>query len=74
MISSQIHQYIQDFDEMIDKNDADFAQSGLKTSSVIRVGRLAVVEEGVLLGTIGEIDEERLKRLKANLSNWLTKS
>jgi mRNA interferase MazF len=74
MISSQIHQYIQDFDEIVDKNDADFAQSGLKASSVIRVGRLAVVTESVLLGAIGEIDDQRLKRIKANLSNWLTKS
>ncbi len=74
MISSQMHQYIQDFDEIIGKNDIDFARSGLKTSSVIRVGRLAVVEERVLLGAIGEIDDERLKRLKANLSDWLTKS
>lgn len=48
MISSQIHQYIQDFDEIVDKNDADFTQSGLKTSSVIRVGRLAVVAESIL--------------------------
>ncbi len=74
MISSQMHQYIQDFDEIIGKNDSDFTQSGLKTSSVIRVGRLAVVEERVLLGAVGEIDDERLKRLKANLSGWLTKS
>ena len=74
MISSQMRQHIKGFDEIVDKSDPDFSHSGLKTSSVIRVGRLAVVEESALLGTIGEIDIERLKRIKANLSNWLVKS
>lgn len=74
MISSQLHQYIKDFDEIVDKSDPDFSHSGLKTSSVIRVGRLAVVEESILLGAVGEIDAERLKRIKKNLSDWLRKS
>jgi mRNA interferase MazF len=46
MISSQMPQYIKDFDEIVDTREPDFANSGLKTSSVIRVGRLAVVEVG----------------------------
>ncbi len=71
MISSQLQQYIKGFDEMMDKDEADFAKSGLKTSSVIRVGRLAVVAGDMLLGTIGEIDGERLMRVKTNLANWL---
>ncbi len=74
MISSQTHQYIKDFDEIVDTSKPDFANSGLKTSSVIRVGRLAVVEESILLGAVGEIDAERLKRIKKNLSGWLNKS
>lgn len=74
MISSQMHQYIKGFDEMVDTSDPDFANSGLKASSVIRVGRLAVVEESILLGAVGEIDAERLKRIKKNLSDWLRKS
>ena len=71
MISSQMHQYVKDFDEIVDTGDADFAQSGLKTSSIIRIGRLAVVEENILLGAVGEIEPERLKRIKKNLSDWL---
>jgi mRNA interferase MazF len=74
MISSQLHQYVPGFDEVVDKNDTDFSGSGLKIPSLIRVGRLAVVEGSILLGSIGEIDTERLKRIKANLSNWLAKS
>jgi mRNA interferase MazF len=64
MISPQLHQYIKDFDEIVDTSDPDFANSGLKMSSVIRVGRLAVIAESSLLGAVGEIDIERLKRIK----------
>jgi len=53
------------------KADVDFSQSGLKTTSVIRVGRLAVVDVGLLLGQIGEVDVRRLTRIKNNLANWL---
>jgi len=38
---------------------------------IIRVGRLAVVDVSMLLGSIGEIDPHRLTRVKANLAGWL---
>ena len=44
----------------------------IKVTSVIRVGRLAVVSGEILLGAIGEISSERLNRVKKNLSNWLS--
>lgn len=71
MISSQTRQYIADFDEIVKDGDDDFEQSGLKVTSVIRVGRLAVVSGEILLGAIGEISLERLYRVKQHLSNWL---
>ena len=71
MISSQVSQKIEDFDEVIHSEVADFNQSGLKVSSVIRASRLAVVERSVLLGAIGEIAPERLGRLKNTLANWI---
>jgi mRNA interferase MazF len=74
MISTQLRQYIAGFDEVIDSREADFSRSGLKESSVIRVGRLAVVEGAILLGAIGEVDGERLNRIKKNLSSWLAQS
>jgi mRNA interferase MazF len=72
MISSQTHQYVAGFDEIVKDSDEDFEQSGLKVSSVIRVGRLAVVSGDILLGAIGEISQERLSRVRRNLSNWLS--
>jgi len=72
MISSQIRQYISGFDEIVNENDEDFWESGLKVASVIRVGRLAVVSGEILLGAIGQISNERLNRVKNHLSNWLS--
>jgi mRNA interferase MazF len=71
MISSQTHHHIPQFDEIIQEHDTDFAQSGLKIASVIRVGRLAVVEGNVLLGAIGQISHERLQQIKSRLAAWI---
>ncbi len=73
MISSQIHHYVSDFDEIVQENDPDFVESGLKTVSVIRIGRLAVVEGSVLIGATGKIASNRLHRIKTRLASWLTK-
>jgi len=71
MISSQLSQQISDFDEIVNDKDIDFKQSGLKTSSVIRISRLAVVNRTVLLGSVGSISTERLDLIKNRLSNWI---
>jgi len=72
MISSQTHQHIAGFDEMVQESDDDFGESGFKVPSVIRVGRLAVVSGEILLGAIGQISSERLGRVKKRLSDWLS--
>ena len=71
MISSQLSQGIDGFDEFLSEKDGDFRQSGLKQASVVRIGRLAVVQKAILLGAIGEINPERLGRIKQKLANWL---
>jgi mRNA interferase MazF len=72
MISSQTRQYIAEFDEIVKDSDKDFGESGLKVTSVIRVGRLAVVSGEILLGAIGQISNQRLNRVKKHLSDWLS--
>ncbi|MBI4849965.1 MAG: type II toxin-antitoxin system PemK/MazF family toxin [Nitrospirae bacterium] len=71
MISSQLSQQIPDFDEVVKDKDMDFKQSGLKTSSVIRICRLAVVNRTIFLGSIGSISTERLELIKKRLSDWI---
>ena len=72
MISSQTRQFITGFDEIVQEEDQDFGESGLKVTSVIRVGRLAVVSGDILLGAVGNISNERLHRVKQHLSDWLS--
>jgi len=74
MISSQTRHYIPQFDELIQEHDSDFAQSGLRMASVIRIGRLAVVEGSILLGATGQISPERLPRIKNHLVEWIARS
>ena len=74
MISSQVRHDVPDFDEIVREEDSDFQTSGPKVASVIRVGRLAVVEVDVLLGAAGEIATDRLQRIKTRLSQWLEKA
>ncbi|WP_399245782.1 type II toxin-antitoxin system PemK/MazF family toxin [Synechocystis sp. CS-94] len=52
-------------------NDPDFKQTGLKSESVIRVSRLAVVSKSILLGKVGEISPDRLEKVTKNLSTWI---
>ena len=71
MISSQTRQYVAGFDEIVQENDNDFGESGLKVTSVVRVGRLAAVSGEILIGAIGQISSERLSRVKKHLADWL---
>lgn len=71
MISSQVHQKIEDYDELILQDDNDFSLTGLKTNSLIRIFRLAVVQENILIGSIGEISSEKLSNIKNKISLWL---
>ena len=50
MVSSNLDQKILDFDEIISPDDSDFKESGLKVPSLIRIGRLAVVDGDIFLG------------------------
>jgi mRNA interferase MazF len=71
MILSQLRQCIDSFDEVIAE---DFKQSGMKVSSVIRVGRLAVVEGDIMVRSVGEISSARLARIRRRLVEWLSET
>jgi mRNA interferase MazF len=44
---------------------------GLKRSSVVRLSRLAVVDKGLLLGSLERVNPERFDRLRARLCRWV---
>ena len=70
-VSTQLHHEVAGFDDPIRPSDADFAASGLKAASLIRLGFLAVLPESSLLGAIGSIDQARHLRLLDRLANHL---
>lgn len=73
MISTKIHQFIEDLDIVINEEDEDFHSSGLKTHSVLRISRVAVVDEKIFEGRLGSIAGRRLRDVKERFSNWLLK-
>ena len=72
-VSTQLYQQVKGFDEIILPSDTDFASSGLKSASLIRLGFLAVLPRSRIIGTIGSISPERHKRLLKTLSDYLVK-
>jgi mRNA interferase MazF len=73
-ISTQLHQVIPDFDEIIEVDDVDFIESGLRQASLVRLSFLAVVRQQTLLGVLGSVSADRHQRLLSNLSLYLRSS
>jgi mRNA interferase MazF len=71
-VSSQLRQRVRGLDETILRSDMDFAGSGLRTDSLIRVGFLAVYTPQQIIGSIGKISGERHRRLLQQLAEFLT--
>lgn len=74
MVSSQLHQLDPELDEVMLPTQGDFSASGLKTPSVLRLSRLAVLDGSLLAGAIGMIDEARLTLIKQRLGRWVMAS
>jgi mRNA interferase MazF len=70
-VSTQLHQQVKGFDEIIQWSDSDFAGTGLKAASLIRLGFLAVLPRNAVIRPIGRISSERHKRLLNRLSAYL---
>src|SRR5437899_8309933 len=64
-VSTQLNRGQAGFDDLLLRSDADFAGSGLKQESVVRLGYLLTLPRRAFAGTIGEISRERHVRLLA---------
>ncbi len=71
MISSQLRHELPGMDEVVRQDDADFAQTGLKLTSLIRATRLAVVASDMLQGAIGSLPDQRLRSVQKSIAEWL---
>ena len=56
---------------MIEPADTDFAGSGLRTASVIRLSYLYAAVPAEVVGNIGSVDPSRLDRLLTHLADHL---
>ena len=70
-ISTQLRHFVSDLDETVTTDDADFAMSGLREDSLLRVGYLMSYPPERFKGVIGEISTDRLTRLLTKLSDFL---
>ncbi|MBI5506500.1 MAG: transcriptional regulator [Deltaproteobacteria bacterium] len=70
-VSTRLRQAVVDFDEIVHAQDADFAMSGLKAPSLIRLGFLGVLPAASFSGTIGSISSQRHRRLLERLAKYL---
>lgn len=70
-VSTQLHQQVLDFDNIISSSDPGFVASGLRSKSLIRLGFLAVLPRNKIIGSIGHISSGRYKYLLKTLSDHL---
>jgi mRNA interferase MazF len=54
-------------DLLVQDTHPDFAQTGLKASSVIKLDKLVTVETSILLGELGELSSSLLQRADEKL-------
>jgi mRNA interferase MazF len=71
-ISSQLNQYISDFDLLIDKYSSEFHISGLLKDSRTRLGFLSVIPSQFNEGKLGNISQESHKILIERLCSYLS--
>ncbi len=71
MVSSQLQQFEPELDEFIRTDDSEYAATGLKVSSVLRVTRLAVLQTDLMVGLLGEISQPRLKTVTQRIARWI---
>lgn len=73
-VSSQVHQEVVGFDHVIAAGTPEFSSSGLKVTSLVRLGYLAVIPESQLPGRVGRIADATTSTLLRRLSDFLVKA
>jgi mRNA interferase MazF len=70
-ISSKIPSELSEVDVLITKNRSGFRNAGLKVDSVIKLDKIATVLKDLIVGEIGEINEELRKEVNQKLKKIL---
>jgi mRNA interferase MazF len=70
-ISTRLREIEPDWDELIGPGDGDFAASGLREQSAVRLSYLYAAGRREISGVIGRIESGRLRRLRKRLARTL---
>ena len=70
-ISSKIPSELSDVDVLITKNHAGFKKAGLKLDSIIKLDKIATVLKELIVGELGELDEDLGKEVNQKLRKVL---
>ncbi|VVB85319.1 PemK-like, MazF-like toxin of type II toxin-antitoxin system [uncultured archaeon] len=70
-ISSKIPDEASKVDVLITKNHSAFKNSGLKVDSVIKLDKIATVLKDLIVGEIGELNEEMRKEVNQKIKKVL---
>jgi mRNA interferase MazF len=71
-ISTQIQQFVGGFEELLPYQSPDFGMTGLRESSLIRLGYLSMIEKNKIPGVIGRIPKTLWESLLFRLASFLT--
>ena len=72
-ISSKLSEAVGNWDEVLSPADPDFPATGLKVASVVRLNWLGTASAAIIASApyIGRLTDERVKRLRQRLSDYL---
>lgn len=71
-ISSKRQTKIPDMEVLINKSCSGFPKSGLKVDSVIRLDKIATVLKELIIGELGELDDELRQEVKKKLRKMIS--
>jgi len=70
-VSSKMPSVLSEVDVLLTKRDAGFDKSGLKVDSLIKLDKIATVLKDLIVGELGELDEESRQEVKRKLTKML---
>ena len=70
-ISSQLRTAVVGVDVVLDRQHSAFPGSGLKVPSVLRIGKLATISSGLILGPLGKLGNPVLDDVVRRLTTLL---
>ncbi len=65
--SSFIKNYVSETDLVIESSNPSYGMTGLKTTSILKLDKLATVSTDIILGELGQLDEKLLYEVNEKL-------